>query len=431
MYNLTLFFTQGVSLHTWAKQGILEREIAIYQEYIKHGWDVSIVTYGTKKDLDYNHQIGNIKILCNKWNLPGRVYKKYIHLLFARSLQNSDIIKTTQILGADIALSVAKYWNKPLIVRCGYLLTSTQTILQNDKVISENEIFETKQIESDVFTQSNKIIVTTEMIKGYIQNTYNISSKKISVVPNYVQTNVFKPDPAIVKDKKMIYIGRLNKEKNLENLIEACSNFDIQLDVVGGGILLGKLKHLSKAGNSKINFLGNVPNSYLPKLLNRSMIFVLVSHYEGHPKALIEAMSCGMPVIGSNVSGIKEIIAHKENGFLCDTSSDSIRKAIIELMDDEELRERIAHKAREFALSNYSLDNIFLQESNIMIGIIEESKTIDKSTWILSNQIKLYLWRIFVFPLIIMISFLIKIARIRKFTKKRIFTDDSTKEFSI
>ena len=66
--------------------------------------------------------------------------------------------------------------------------------------------------------------------------------------------------------------------------------------------------------------------------LTKSTIFVLPSFYEGHPKALLEAMSCGAPVLGADSPGIRELIRHGNTGYLCGTDLRSIRVALEELL---------------------------------------------------------------------------------------------------
>ena len=73
-------------------------------------------------------------------------------------------------------------------------------------------------------------------------------------------------------------------------------------------------------------------------------------------------MSCGVCCIGSNIKGINTIIKHKENGFLCNNTSDSIKEAIITLSKDSNLREIIGINARKFILNNCSLNSIAEKE---------------------------------------------------------------------
>ena len=92
-----------------------------------------------------------------------------------------------------------------------------------------------------------------------------------------------------------------------------------------------ELKAQSKELNLDIEWLVNVPNSDLPDFINRSRFFILTSHYKGHPKTMIEAMDCSAAIIATNAEGIRQIISHKETGWLRNTNPQSIRQAIKEI----------------------------------------------------------------------------------------------------
>ena len=265
--NIILFFTSNVSLQNWVKNGRLDREIAIYQEYIKNGWNVSFITYGNQKDQLYQDQLGAIKILCNKWNLPQELYTQFLHYIHAKFLAEASIIKTNQILGADTALRVARYWHKPIVARCGYLWTSDRETSKLDKANSEEELNETREIEEVVFKFSQNVIVTTQSIKRYIEQTYRLPEEKLNVIPNYVQTDVFLPKDARKFHNRICCIGRLSEQKNYINLIKACEGLDVELDIVGSGPLKDEMSELASKLKVKVNFLGNVPNSRLPDIV--------------------------------------------------------------------------------------------------------------------------------------------------------------------
>ena len=137
--------------------------------------------------------------------------------------------------------------------------------------------------------------------------------------------------------------------------------------IIGSGPLENVLKEKARALDLDIDWKGNLPNTELPQYLNRSKIFILPSHYEGHPKTLIEAMAAGAAVIGANVPGIREVIRHGENGWLCGTDPGNIRAAITALIDSEQLRLELGRNARAFALAHYSLDTIAESE----LGLLE------------------------------------------------------------
>ena len=77
------------------------------------------------------------------------------------------------------------------------------------------------------------------------------------------------------------------------------------------------------------------------------MVFILPSYYEGHPKVLLEAMSCGLPCIGTNVRGIREDVEHMKTGYLCETDHNSIADGLFELTDytpfDETIEDEMTH----------------------------------------------------------------------------------------
>jgi glycosyltransferase involved in cell wall biosynthesis len=87
---------------------------------------------------------------------------------------------------------------------------------------------------------------------------------------------------------------------------------------------------------------------------------------EGHPKALLEAMACGLPVIATDVPGIREVIRHRTNGYLCGTSPLEIRSAIQDVLADPSLRERMGAKARDYVVQSCSMDKIMNLELELL-----------------------------------------------------------------
>ena len=127
------------------------------------------------------------------------------------------------------------------------------------------------------------------------------------------------------KKKSICFVGRLSEQKNLFSLVEATVGTQCTLTIIGSGNQKEDLEKYAKEKGIKAEFIGNIPNNELPKILNQYEIFLLPSLYEGMPKALLEAMACGLPCIGTYVEGIREIIKHKENGYLCTTDRKSTR----------------------------------------------------------------------------------------------------------
>jgi glycosyltransferase involved in cell wall biosynthesis len=208
------------------------------------------------------------------------------------------------------------------------------------------------------------------MMKDDILRRKIACNEKITVVPNYVLTDTFKPSKT-KEDIDILFIGRLAEQKNIEALLEAVSNMEVKLTIIGQG----HLKDILRGRNSnlaEITWIDRIANTDIPQYINRAKIFILPSLYEGHPKTLIEAMACGAAVIGADSPGIREVIRHKETGLLCGIEPQSITSAIQELIDNPSLRKQLGTAARDFAEKEYALDAIVKAEYDLYQRTVRE-----------------------------------------------------------
>jgi len=197
--------------------------------------------------------------------------------------------------------------------------------------------------------------------------------QKIRHFYNFIDEELFKPLNIEKKDKNVVFVGRLSHDKNLYNLIEAFKDLDgFSLDIIGAGPEERKLKQKVNELNTNVNFLGIIPNYKIPEYLNQSQIFILPSLSEGNPTALLEAMSCGIACVGTDVKGINNIIIHRQNGYLCETTPESIRDAIVALYNDKDLIKKLRKNARHFILDNCTLRSIANKEYLFYKDILKE-----------------------------------------------------------
>ena len=169
----------------------------------------------------------------------------------------------------------------------------------------------------------------------------------------------------------MLYVGRLEQEKNPGVLLDAVEGLNVELVMVGKGSLGEALTRQAAERRLPVTFLGNVPNAELPRLINSSAAFIMPSFIEGHPKALLEAMACGRPVIGTNVQGIRELITDRVTGLLCEPHPDSLRAAICDVLNDEPLRIKLGAAARAHVAERFSLERVAEMESALLDEIAE------------------------------------------------------------
>lgn len=364
--QLFLFFTEGVSVRHWAEKELLERELALYRALQPHLGGITFVTYGDARDLGYREALGDIRVVCNRWRLPQHYYAAMLPRVLPLGRRGPALFKTHQLQGGRVALQAARTYGGKLIARCGFPYAEN---MERRYGSHSPQLRHARELERAVFPAAERVVVTTPAMRESLLERCLVPPQRLRVIPNYVLTDVFSPASAgRRRPRRLCFVGRLSKEKNLFALVEAVRGLDVELLVVGSGGLEGQIREKARSQNLPVCFLGNVPHLELPRILNSSEVFVLPSLYEGHPKVLIEAMACGLPVIGTDVPGIRELIRHRHTGYLCGTTAGEIRAAIREVLDDAELRARMGPNAREFAVRNFALERVASME----LALLEE-----------------------------------------------------------
>ena len=370
--HIVLFFTRNISLLTWNQNGSLDREVALYLRLQEKGVKISFLTYGESQEMTFQKKLPGIEILYNQYGLPKRLYEILIPFLHFRSLSMSSLFKTNQIYGADVGLKAAKLYKKPLLIRFGYLLSKNIAHRYGNQSVQTHKAH---LLEMSILPESNFIAVTTQQIKNEIIKSYSLSENTIHVIPNYVEVDIFKPNNSLKRKKYHVcFIGRLSYEKNLFSLLTAIIGTDLKIVIIGSGPEKDSLNQFAQAEKLNVDFFDNMPNHDLPRIINSSQVFILPSLIEGNPKALLEAMSCGLAVIGTNILGIREIIQHGENGWLCETDAQSIRTGIQHLLANPTLREKLGNNARSYIVENFSLTKVVEMEYSLLQKVVETAK---------------------------------------------------------
>jgi hypothetical protein len=366
--HVALFFTRGLGLRDWLEGGGLEREVAIYRRIQAAGGRVSFVTYGDGRDLELADRLPGFDICCNRWGLPEWLYARLLPMLHHRVLRSCDVIKTNQTSGGEVALAVARVLDKPLVARCGYMASEFIARQEGAESAPAKAAFE---LERRLFSGASRIVVTTDAMAEDVCARLPECRSRVQVIPNYVDTDLFRPDPSAEPDVDLLYVGRMAPQKNFEALVSAIEPLDVRLRVVGSHGQ-AQLERIGDLGG-RIHWAGKVANEALPAMMARARALALPSHYEGHPKVLIEAMACGLPPIGGDSPGIRQFVRDRETGLLCGTSADEIRRAIETMLNDEVLRRRIACQARAYAIEQFSLDRIFSLEREMLTAVSDSA----------------------------------------------------------
>lgn len=370
--KLGLIFTFGISVEIWHKQGLLDREKLLYEKFLEKGKFERIYwfTYGVS-DKQYERRINpGIAIIempkLFNFRLGKLIYSFIMPILKLKYIKECDAIKTNQIKGSWTAWIAALLYRKRFVLRGGYLW-SRFVMEQYGSLYS----FFVSRVEGLMCRFAHAVIMSSKFQVVYIIKKYKLKKNKVFLVSNYVDIVRFRPKNNIPKlCERLVFVGRIHKQKNLENLVSAMKGLPLGLDIYGDGDLKGKLKQLVRQNAVDVKFKGFISNTLLPEVFQKYMYFILPSLYEGMPKALLEAMACGLVVIGTNVEGIREIIRHGENGWLIENSSvEKIRERLSSLGKYKELENKMAIQARKYIEENFSFKRIAERELNILNNI--------------------------------------------------------------
>lgn len=353
---LGFFLTEKMSLAKWERAGILSREIAPYNLLAKHFKKIYLFTYDGKEELAYQKYLApNIEIAYKRWRMRARDYRWLLPFLNWRKIRACDFWKTNQLKARAALMAKIIKPKGRLILRTGW----TQSLFQIKQKGQADRA--TTRLEKIAYRLADMALVTSEGDKKYLIQKYKIEPKRIEIIANYIDTEKFAPMAGEKYKDRIVYSGKIEEQKNLANLILALEGTGIGLDIIGGPMeerseqLKKQLETLAKDFQVKVTFSGRRPNDELPGLLNKYRIYVLPSLYEGMPKSLLEAMSVGLACIGTEVAGTKEIIENNKTGLLTSTEPESLRKTIINLINNQELQKRLGVAAREFVINNFAL----------------------------------------------------------------------------
>lgn len=220
-------------------------------------------------------------------------------------------------------------------------------------------------LERYTFRKAHLLIAVNEGTRDYYIDKYPDCKDKIVTVPIGVDWNVFKPkDKRTVRnhfgflplDKIILFVGRLEKEKNLSFLIDVFSVVrkkirGCKLVIAGTGRQENELKTYAKnKGPDNIVFLGNVPNDRVPELLNCADVFAMCSLFEGSPTVIKEALSCNVPVVSTDAGDIKQVIGNINGCFIAKPEVADFSAKLMAILEQDkhyDLREQVSEYKNE------------------------------------------------------------------------------------
>jgi len=237
-----------------------------------------------------------------------------------------------------------------------------------------------RAIQRKVLKNCNVCTVNSNATKNELIRRFPEFKNKIRIIPMGVDVNFFNRKNVKNKFKEykhnkiILFVGRLSEQKGIQYLIKSIPSINkkiknIKLLIVGEGAYKRGLMKIIKKLNliNEVEFKGALPRNELTDYYNLADAVVMPSlagkaGTEGQGLVLLEAMTCGKAVIGTDIGGIKDIIKDGKNGLLVkQKDSTELANKIVNLINDSKLRKRIERNGKKFAIKNYSWQNIVKQ----------------------------------------------------------------------
>ncbi|MCE9585348.1 glycosyltransferase family 4 protein [Candidatus Nomurabacteria bacterium] len=353
-------------------------EIAIkeFTDRMDDGFVFDMITL--RKNNSLFKKIGNINVYNVGWCTKNEIFFSFQKIIFpllalfkAIQLNNKKRYDFTWSLMASYAGFAVLFFNF-LYSKIPYILT-----IQEGKSVEiiKRKFFFIMPFYKLIFKRAKIVHVISNYLAFF---AVEMGAKKIEIIPNGVDINIFSSDVKqnsdIVLNKKqddiyLITTSRLVEKNNIANCILSLNYLsdNYKLLIIGSGFLENKLKKIvfDHKLNDRVFFIGDVEHKKIPSYFKYADIFIRPSFSEGLGNSFIEAMSFGLPIIGTKVGGIVDFLFDKKTGLFCDPFNPNDIAEKILMLQDLNLKNNLIKEAKDFVYENYKWENLVLKIKNL------------------------------------------------------------------
>ncbi|MCZ7557102.1 MAG: glycosyltransferase family 4 protein [Bacteroidia bacterium] len=243
----------------------------------------------------------------------------------------------------------------------GYQASRSEAVTQRRLVLNAEAVFSPSRSLIDIVEKKCKV------------------NREITVIPYPVDTDVFYPVDKASDELIILFVGRVEYRKGADCIISAMqiiwSQFPEAILKLVGSVDASMKTMLKTIGDNRIKVVGRVRLEMLPEIYRKASIVVVPSRWDNSPNVIYEAMASGVPVVGSKVGGIPELINDGVDGLLFQRSNvQELAGKILYLLSNRDVSRSIGNKARERMLQTCKLEIISRKTQKHYLDIIQSWK---------------------------------------------------------
>ena len=317
-----------------------------------------VIAYPQRGKLLHNFEVSGVPLIDFEINSKYDFFAIFKCLKIIKN-HSIDLVHTQGPASLDlIATLAAKMANIPIVITRPYMIKDDRTFSPFRKIIYQ-------LIDKVTLFFASTIVAVMEDGKIDLINNYNVPENKVKLIYNGVNLEKFTHRQGVqgVFKEKRVKIGmaaQFTTVKWWPDFLETLSILikegkNIHGVLIGDGPEIDNIKKLSEhlGINDRVEFKGHVEN--VSEELHDLDIFFFPSYREGLSVAIIEALAMGLPIVASDVGGIKEQVFENENGFVCSAGDiPSYKEKLLSLIDNQELRVAFSKRSRGIAEERFS-----------------------------------------------------------------------------
>jgi glycosyltransferase involved in cell wall biosynthesis len=368
----------GGSLTDFRRHGQLDRLVSYYfPAYLEAFPRVRFFSHEPERWEEFTEDAalrGGVEVVAPERMLPRRLAALALAAGPRRSaLRDCAVVRVLQAPGAlPAALAGAPYvctygYSYPQFTQLPLAGPFAQPVLAGKRTLMRVGL-------SALLRRAEATIVTTAAGEAEARS---LGAKTVVRVPNGVDLEVFAPRGAPA-EHDVAFVGRLTPQKDVPTLLRALAQLNgTRLVVVGDGPLRPELEAEARRLGLEARFLGAVGVPVVADVLARSRVFVLPSRFEGHPKALLEALAAGAACVGSDIDGIRELAADGAVELFPVGDAAALAAVLRALLLDDARRVRLATVGRALAAERFDLRPLLRAETRLLAGVAARRRPVD------------------------------------------------------